>query len=261
MLELGLDSTNALVVGAGQGIGRATALALAEAGCHVACIDTVVDRNESVVNEIRAYGRSTVAVHADVTDSAQVDAAVVTATDALGPITVCADIVGMARWGQLLDTSDDDWRATIALVLDQQFFVARSVCRQMVAHGAGGSFVAIASISALSSAPNHGPYGAAKAGVSALVKTLAIELAPHGIRANAVSPGLIATPRVMERATHDDWLGSRQPALVPLGNQRGTPEDIARTVAFLSSSLARHITGQTIVVDGGITSRFPLSER
>jgi 3-oxoacyl-[acyl-carrier protein] reductase len=127
-----------------------------------------------------------------------------------------------------------------------------------MAAGGPGSIVAIASVSGLRSAPQHGPYGAAKAGLMALVRTLAMELGGNGVRVNAVAPGAVLTPRVAE--IMDEARRAESAASIPLGRM-ATPDDIARAVVFLASDLASYITGQTLVVDGGATAQFPLSMR
>jgi 3-oxoacyl-[acyl-carrier protein] reductase len=118
--------------------------------------------------------------------------------------------------------------------------------------------VAIASVSGLRSAPGHGPYGAAKAGLMALVRTFAVELAASGVRVNAVAPGAVLTPRILERTSPERLAeGARA---IPLGRQ-AQPEEIANAVLFLASDLASYVTGHTLVVDGGATAQFPLSLR
>jgi NAD(P)-dependent dehydrogenase (short-subunit alcohol dehydrogenase family) len=121
-----------------------------------------------------------------------------------------------------------------------------------------GAIVAIASVSGLRSAPLHGPYGAAKAGLMSLVRTLAVELARDHVRVNAVAPGSVLTPRV--EALMSEERRAESAASIPLG-RLAAPDDIAHAVAFLASDLASYITGQTIVVDGGATTQFPLSLR
>ena len=119
-----------------------------------------------------------------------------------------------------------------------------------------GSLVAVASVSGLFAAPFHAAYGAAKAGLVSLVKTFAVELAPHGVRVNAVAPGAIRTPRLLAITTEERRAESARS--IPLG-RLGEPEEIANVVAFLASDLASYVTGQTLVTDGGASVKFPLS--
>jgi 3-oxoacyl-[acyl-carrier protein] reductase len=187
-----------------------------------------------------------------------VESAVGRTVDEFGGLDVCVDIIGEARWGRLLDQTDEDWDASFDLVLRHVFYLAQAGGRVMVDQGTGGAFVAIASVSGLRSAPTHGPYGAAKAGLMSLIRTLAIELAASGVRANAVAPGAVRTPRVLAVTTPERLAESAK--AIPLGRQ-AEPEDIAKAVLFLCSDLSSYITGQTLVVDGGATAQFPLSLR
>jgi NAD(P)-dependent dehydrogenase (short-subunit alcohol dehydrogenase family) len=258
VIDWGLRGKRVLVVGAGQGIGRACALAFAEAGARVACVDVAIDRARTVVSEVVATGGESVAIHADVRHRDQVEAAVRTTADGFGGVDVAVDIIGEARWGRVLQLSDTDWDESFALVLRHVFYLAQAAGRYMLAQGSGGAIVSVTSVSGLSAAPLHGAYGAAKAGLIALTKTLAVELAAAGIRVNAVAPGAIATPRALAMTTPDRRAESAR--AIPMGRW-GEPEEIAKAVAFLASDLASYITGQTLVVDGGATVQFPLSLR
>lgn len=253
MIELGLQGKRALVAGAGQGIGRACVLALAEAGARVACVDNDADRAAAVAAEVGGL-----ALVADARQRADVEAAVARTVDAFGGLDVCVDIIGEARWARVLDATDEDWDASFDLVLRHVFYLAQAAGREMVAQGTGGAFVAIASVSGLRSAPTHGPYGAAKAGLMSLIRTLAIELAGDGVRCNAVAPGAVRTPRVLAMMSEERLAESAKS--IPLGRQ-AEPDDIAKAVLFLCSDLAAYVTGQTLVVDGGATAQFPLSLR
>jgi len=258
LLELGLDGRRALVAGAGQGIGRACALALAEAGARVACLDVDPTRAEQVAAELRAAGADATAISGDARRRPDVEAAVAGAAEKLGGVDVCVDIIGEARWGRVLELSDEDWDASFDLVLRHLFLLAQAVGRRMVDQRTGGSIVSIASVSGLSSAPRHAAYGAAKAGVIALTRTLAVELAESGVRVNAVAPGAVLTPRVAQSQTAERRAESARS--IPMGRY-AAPEEIARPVVFLASDLASYVTGQTLVVDGGATAQFPLSLR
>ncbi|MEY2476174.1 MAG: hypothetical protein QOG87_1489 [Actinomycetota bacterium] len=253
MLDLGLAGKRALVAGAGQGIGRACALALHEAGARVACVDNDEGRAASVAEEVGGLP-----LVIDVRKRDDVERAVATTVTELGGIDVCIDIIGEARWGPVLEATDDDWDATFDLVLRHVFLFGQAAGRAMVDAGAGGAFVAVASVSGLTGAPGHGPYGAAKAGLMALVKTLALELAASGVRVNAVAPGAVLTPRILERTSAERLAAGAK--AIPLGRQ-AEPEEIAKAITFLASDLASYITGQTLVVDGGATAQFPLSLR
>lgn len=256
MTDLGLEGKTALVAGAGQGIGRAVALRLAGAGARVACMDVDGERRDAVVAELRGSGAEAEPVDGDLLERADVDAAVAATVDAFGSIDVAVDIVGVARWNPVLEMTDDDWDQSFDLVLRHVFFLSQAAGRRMVEAGSGGSLVSIASVSGLFAAPTHAAYGAAKAGLVSLTKTLAVELAPHGVRVNAVAPGAVRTPRVLERLTPEREAESSKS--IPLGRM-AEPDDIAKVVLFLASGLASYVTGQTLVVDGGASVKFPLS--
>jgi len=258
MMDFGLRNTRALIAGAGQGIGRACALALAELGARVACIDKEESRADAIAAEISAAGGEALAISANVCERDAAAAAVQRTVDAFGGIDVCIDIIGEARWGRVLELSDTDWDDSFTLVLRHLFYLTQSVGRRMLEQNSGGAIVSIASVSGLSAAPLHGAYGAAKAGLIALTKTLAVELASANVRVNAVAPGAVTTPRLLAMTTPERRAESAK--VIPLG-RLATPEEIARAVIFLASDLASYVTGQTLVVDGGATAQFPLSLR
>ena len=248
MIAIDLEGRVAFVAGVGSGIGGACVRTLSDAGARVVCFD--IDRG------IAAAAGGALALNGDARDPSAVRAAIEQATDALGPIDVAVDVIGEARWGRTVDLDDTAWDESFDMVLRHFFNLARAVAPGMT--GRGGSIVTIASVSGLRSAPLHGPYGAAKAGLMALVRTLAIELARDNVRVNAVAPGAVFTPRV--EAIMSEERRAESAAQIPLGRY-ALPTDIANAVAFLASDLASYITGQTIVVDGGATAQFPLSLR
>jgi NAD(P)-dependent dehydrogenase (short-subunit alcohol dehydrogenase family) len=254
----GLHGKPALVVGGGFGIGRASALLLARAGADVAVADLDPARAKSVVDELTEIGVRSTALSGDVTDQAQARAVVDGAAEFHGGLEVVINMVGMAAWSQLLDVDDDTWHTDITRNLTQHLYVGRAAARHMIDSGRGGRMSVVASVSGLYGAPNHGAYGAAKAGLMGLVRTMAQEWGPHNIRVNGVAPDMIATPRVMAAYTEQD--ASPDDAAVsdgaPLG-RFGTPEEIAGPLVFLVSNLSSFMTGQTLVVDGGQRAAFP----
>lgn len=247
-----------LLAGTGPGIGRACALAFGAAGARVACVDLEQGRADEVADALRATGAQALALQADVRRREDVAAAVEATVHGFGGIDVCVDIIGEARWGRVLELTDADWDDSFDLVLRHVFYLAQAVGKQMMAQATGGALVSISSVSGIASAPLHAAYGAAKAGLMALTRTLAVELASAAIRVNAVAPGAILTPRVLERLTPERRAESAR--AIPMG-RLGQPDEIAKVVVFLASDLASYITGQTVIVDGGATAQFPLSLR
>ena len=245
---LRLDDKGFMVLGAGQGMGRQTAHALSQVGARVFCVDIDAERAEEVAAEVGG-----IAYTGDATTRDGMVALVRAGEEALGRIDGFVDIIGMAAWATTLEIDDETWDWQFDVVLRHAYLVSQLAGRRMAATG-GGSMVFIASVSGFTSAPNHAAYGAAKAGLMAWMKSLAVELAPAGIRANCVAPGSIFTPRM--QATFDAQKIAENNATVPLGAM-GEPADIAGAALFLSTPLAKYITGRTIVVDGGVDVKFP----
>ena len=241
----GLRDRVALVWGGGQGMGEASALRLAEAGCHVAVIDQVTDRAERVAARIRALGRRAVAISADVTSKVDVDRATAEAEAAVGPVDVMVNVIGMAGWVKLVDMDEAEWDRVLNLNLKGFFFAATASARSMLAGGRKGSIVSVCSVSGLTSAPMHGHYGAAKAGMQNLIRTMACEWGPT-IRVNGVAPGttetarVTATPERVEEARRNIAMG-----------RMGKPDEIAKAVLFMASDLGSYVNGHTLPVDGG----------
>ena len=256
MDQLGLQGKGALVIGGGGGIGLATARLLAQAGADVAVADIDLARAEAAAKELLGLGVRSMPFSGDVTDRAQAERIVNDAADALGSLDVLVNMVGLAAWATLLDVDDDTWQLDLTRNLTQHLYVGRAAAKRMIAQGTGGRISVVASVSGLYGAPNHGAYGAAKAGVMDLVRTMAQEWGPHGIRVNAVAPDMIATPRVVAAIERDHLDETARDDGAPLG-RFGTPEEIAGPLVFLVSDLASFMTGQTLVVDGGQQAAFP----
>jgi NAD(P)-dependent dehydrogenase (short-subunit alcohol dehydrogenase family) len=245
---LRLDGRGAVVVGAGQGIGRQSAHALAQAGATVFCIDNEPPRAAEVAKEVGGTAHVCDARNRD-----EVEKAVARAQDELGGIATLVDIVGMARWSEVLKTSDEDWDWNFDMVLRHAFLFAQIAGRAMLDSGAGGSMVFVASVSGITGAPRHAAYGAAKAGLMSLVRSLAVELGPL-VRANAVAPGFVWTPRIA--AVLGDEGKAKMERNPPL-KRLAQPADVASAILYLASDLSAYVTGQTLVVDGGVNAKFP----
>jgi NAD(P)-dependent dehydrogenase (short-subunit alcohol dehydrogenase family) len=172
---------------------------------------------------------------------------------ALGGLDGLIDIVGMARYATLLEVTDEDWDWHFDIVLRHAYLAMQLGGRLLAARG-GGVMAFVASVSGLTSAPRHAAYGAAKAGLMALVRSAAVELGPAGVRVNAVAPGVVWTPRVSAFLGEDGR--ARNEANTPL-RRVAQPSDIAGALLFLCSDLAGYISGQVLVVDGGVGAKFP----
>lgn len=246
---LRLDGKNYIVLGAGQGMGRQTSHALKQVGAKVFCVDVDQKRAEEVAAEVGGIGMA-----ADCTQRSDVQKLVDAAEKQMGRIDGFVDIIGMASWGGILDIDDKTWDSQFDICLRHAYLASQIAGRRMKETG-GGTMVFIASVSGLTGAANHAAYGAAKAGLMAWVQSLAVELAPFQIRANAVAPGSTLTPRVKAALINSGRMESSI-ANVPLGRV-GTPDDIASAALFLSTPLSKHVTGRTLVVDGGVACKFP----
>jgi NAD(P)-dependent dehydrogenase (short-subunit alcohol dehydrogenase family) len=251
---LGLEGKHALVLGGGQGMGESAARLLAGAGCNVAVADIIPERAERVAAEVAGVGPRSLAVTVDVTDDDAFVAAVARTERELGPLDGLVTIVGMAGWAPIVDMTAEAWDLDHRRNLRYFFLAAREVGASMLRRGAPGSIVCVASIDGLRSAPYHASYGAAKAGLVNLVKSMAAEWSQHGVRVNAIAPGGMITPRIPERAPDEE---RAMMATVPM-KRRGTTDDIGKAALFFLSDLSEYVTGQTMAVDGGFTAVGPL---
>jgi NAD(P)-dependent dehydrogenase (short-subunit alcohol dehydrogenase family) len=254
-----LVNLTSVVTGAGQGLGRAIAAEMASQGAHV----VLIDRNQSTVEEataaIRGFGGAAEGHALDVTDT-EGFAALVADLAARRRIDVMVNNAGINPPARtILEDTDADWERTISVNLQAVWRGSKLVAPHMVRCG-GGRIIHVSSVQGFVSSGNCGAYNAAKAGVIGLTTSMAVELAPYGILVNAVAPGFLRTPMAVvdgvdETETPDfrDWYVGR--GRIPL-RRAGEPEDVAGTVVFLASPLCRWMTGQVLVVDGGMTATF-----
>jgi NAD(P)-dependent dehydrogenase (short-subunit alcohol dehydrogenase family) len=240
-----LDGQRAVVTGGASGIGRATARRMAEEGASVAVIDLNEDDAQQVAKEVGGSAH-----RADVTDPEGLKQAVDDAADALGGITLLFNNAGTGNQSPLHKWDPAEWNRLVAVNLTGVFLGFRAAIPHIRAAG-GGSIVSTASISGVRPSAGEAPYSAAKAGVAAITASAALEYAPH-IRVNAVSPGMILTPLTAPLLQFLPHERQRYERTTPAG-RLGEPEDIADVVVFLCSDMARFITGQNLVVDGGMT--------
>ena len=236
-------------------MGRATALLMAQAGANPIVLDADLSRAEAVARELEALGVKTGALACDVTDPKQVSASVAAAEQASGGLDIVVNIVGSASWAPLISVDDATWERDFSVNLKHHLYVGQSAARNWIEHDRPGVLCVVASVSGMFSAARHAAYGAAKAGVLSFVRSAAEEWWPHGIRVNAVVPGAVRTPRM-----EGEWAAGTTPRPADdLLGRLADPEDIAGAITFLVSDLAKKVTGQAVIVDGGWTTRFPYS--
>jgi NAD(P)-dependent dehydrogenase (short-subunit alcohol dehydrogenase family) len=249
LARLRLDGRNFVVVGAGAGMGRQAAHALAQAGARVACVDQSAELADAVAAELDGA----VGIAADVTVRAEVERAFAEAGERLGPLTGVVDVVGVATIGPLADLDDAAWDRQFDLVLRHAFLVLQ-VGAAALREAGGGTIAFVGSISGRRWVPDQAAYGAAKAALHHLVESMGGELAAAGIRVNAVAPGWVRTPRLVERLGEEAW--GRIDATVPRGSA-ALPAEIAGPLLFLSGDLSSYVTGHVLVADGGLTAGAP----
>jgi NAD(P)-dependent dehydrogenase (short-subunit alcohol dehydrogenase family) len=242
-----------VITGGAHGIGRATALRFAAEGAHVAVLDVRDEDGERTALECTTAGRQSRYYHCDVTDSGSVPTVVRRVAAELGTIDVLHANAGRLRAGTVLETDLDEWSRILAVNVTGMYLVIRAAV-PVLRHG-GGAIVTTGSISGLFGEPALTAYTASKAAVVNMTRSLAIDLATDGIRVNCVCPGWVDTGFNDPQFEHDqltaDDITSLIDRTVPMRRQ-GEPEEIAAAVAFLASADASYITGQTLVVDGGL---------
>jgi NAD(P)-dependent dehydrogenase (short-subunit alcohol dehydrogenase family) len=237
----------ALVTGAGRGIGRATALALARAGHELICVARTAADLDAVVDEIEAGGGRARSVAVDVTDS------VALAELDVEGVTALVNCAGGNLPEAFVDVSEEHLDRLLAVNVKSTFLVSQRVVRAMRVDGSGGSIVNLSSQMGRVGSPRRTVYCATKHAVEGLTRAMAVELAPHGIRVNAVAPTFVETPMTAEYLADRefrDWVLER----IPLGQLAGVA-DVAAAVCFLTSDSARMITGASLAVDGGWTAQ------
>lgn len=258
MDAFGLEGKVAIVTGAGAegdgiGNGRAAAILLAEAGARVLAVDRDVTRAERTCAMIAERGGEAVALAADVTDPADCAAIASFAVERWGRIDVLDNNVGIGSRGSVVEESRQRWQTVMRVNVESMFLVSKHVI-PIMARGGGGAIVNISSVSALRPR-GLTAYSTSKGAVISLSEAMAVDHGPDGIRVNCVAPGPVYTPMVYSAGMSEAARERRRQASV-LGIE-GTAWDIGQAVRFLASDMARYITGQTLIVDGGATLRGP----
>ncbi|HEV8679401.1 MAG TPA: glucose 1-dehydrogenase [Stellaceae bacterium] len=244
-----LDQKVALVVGAGGGIGGAGAEGMAREGAAVLCADIGAASAEATAARIRAAGGRAAALGLDVRDRAAVDAAVATCVREFGRLDILLECAGISHRGNFLDLDPATWDRIVAVNLTGMFHLGQAAARQMVKQGGGGSIINVTSQLAEVARPERAAYVASKGGGRSLTHAMAVDLAEHGIRVNAIAPGPTLTG--LTRASYTDPAARRTTeALIPLG-RLGEPDDLVGAVLFLAADESRWVTGSTVTVDGG----------
>jgi 3-oxoacyl-[acyl-carrier protein] reductase len=237
----------ALVTGGARGIGKAIAMALAKAGADIVVADVNLAEAQKTTGEIEALGRQSMALFMDVTDYAKVEEAVNKILDKFTKLDILINNAGITKDNLLLRMGQQEWDAVLTVNLKGAFNCIKAVSRPMVKQRSG-KIVNIASIIGIIGNPGQANYAASKAGLIALTKTAAKELASRNINVNAIAPGFIQTDMT---AKLPQELQQKMKEAIPL-DKFGTPDDVAAACLFLASEDSSYITGQTIVVDGGM---------
>ena len=240
----------AIVTGAGAGIGAATARRFAHEGASVVCADLDDDAARAVCAAITAAGGTTAACRVDIRDAAQVDAMIAFTRREFGPPNIAINNAGVGAQKHFLDTPLETLRAMLDVNVIGTFLCAQAAAREMVKIG-GGAIVNFSSHSGLLGSSGRAAYAASKGGIIAMTRVMAVDLAVHHIRVNAIAPGPIDVPRSRQQHTgerRESWQRA-----VPLARY-GRPEEVAGVALFLASDDASYLTGQTIAVDGGFTA-------
>ncbi len=239
-----------VITGAAQGIGEACARRLAQDGASVSLWDVDTQRVQALAQTLRSSGVRTHAATVDVSNKAQVDAALAQAVQTLGSLHGLVNNAGIFKAAPLLEITEADWDAVINVNLKGSFLVGQAVARVLVAQKSGGAIVNMSSVNARLTIASIASYNASKGGVDQLTRVMALALAEHNIRVNGVAPGTIATELAKNAVLTSDEARQRILSRTPM-KRLGEPSEIADVVAYLLSDAASYVTGETVLADGG----------
>ena len=248
-IRFGLEGRTAVITGAAQGIGAACARRLVADGAQVALWDVADDAGQALAAELSAAGGRAIYCHCNVARAAEVQAALDATLAQFGRIDALVNNAGIFKAADFLDITEADWDAVIDVNLKGAFLVGQAVARGMAAQGSG-AVVNMSSVNGVLTIPSIASYNVSKGGINQLTRVMALALADHGIRVNAVAPGTIATElaarAVLTSAAAREKILSRTPM-----KRLGEPDEIADVVAWLASDAASYVTGEIVTVDGG----------
>lgn len=249
-----LEGKRALVIGANRGIGAAIARRFAHEGAVVACAARQASAAEDAAIAIRNSGGEAVPVTVDLLDRSSVVAGVESAVEQLGDIDVLVQSGGVTATTPLVDVAEDEWNRVLGTNLTGTFFACQAVARHMLDREIRGSIIIVSSQLSQVAIPNKAHYLASKGGLAMLTKSMSLELASHGIRVNALAPGVTATDMALSRLDHDEaaleWTLQR----IPMG-RLGEADEMTGGAVYLASDDSSYVTGSTLVIDGGYLTK------
>ena len=249
-----LDGLRTLVIGASRGIGAEIARAYAAEGAHVACAARRLDSVEPLASELAGDGVRTTAVAIDLQDRESITQGIDETIARFGGIDVLVQNGGVSLTTPFVDVTYEQWRDVLATNLDGTFVACQHVARHLLDRQEPGSMIVVTSQLSQVAIPNKAPYLASKGGLTMLTKSMALELAPHGIRVNALAPGVTRTDMAMSRLDHDPEALAWTTERIPMG-RLGEADEMAGAAVFLASEEASYVTGSTLLVDGGYLTK------
>lgn len=247
---MSMSGKTALITGAARGLGLGIARRFASDGAAVLLNDLPDSDGEAVAEKLRAGGAQAKFVPFDVGIKTEVDAGIESACQEFGPIDILINNAALNRPTPFTEITEEDFDLVLRTNLKSVFLCSQAVARQMIERSEGGTIINMSSVTAIMSTPSSAAYAATKGGVASLTKSMALSLAPHSIRVNAIAPGTVVTATTGPLLLENEETTNRMLARTPMG-RFGEPDDIAGVAAFLASNDAAYMTGQTLYVDGG----------